>query len=395
MNLALKHKLELLDSRLPKRETALLSAEAFICRAMDIPAGTSAADAGGFVQLQLEAASPCPIENLAWGYLSENAERALVFAAALDRAAAGQSRPLADFWHAFPTFLPFCLGADALMDSVRICVAGRSASALFLKAGACLPTRVTSCPLPQGLDFGPTGLAAAKALLAEKLGVSGDPALEDGLWLLDKTDCSAEERVAFTMRQLREGQPESLCIYSISGSSLWNADARGRIFAETTRKNRRAAYAVWLAFCGAGIFAAVLLVAQVLVLGMVLLGSYYRSVAHGNLNKVEELQNEADFAANLDSVTERQMKPFSMLAVANRKRPGPVYFERASSEEWNVMRVEGQAQRADQVQSYVESLSSDPDVREVRNVRTSSTGGKTTFDMEIVFKTLDDLAQAK
>jgi len=395
MHPSIKQKIELLDSRLPRRETALLSSEAFICRVVDIPAGTPPADAGGFVQLQLEAASPFPIENLAWGYISENSERALVYAAALDRVSTASDRSLADLWHALPAFLPFCLGGDALTDGVRICVAGRSASALWHKGASSLPVRVVSCPLPEGLDFGPEGLPAVRVRLAQKLGVTGESALQDGLWLLDNTDCTAEERIVFSIRHLRDGQPESLYKYAISGAALWNADARGRIFAEVTRKNRRAAYAVWLAFCGAGAFAALLLVSQVLVLGTSLLGSYYRSVAHENQKQVEELQSEADFAANLDSVTERQMKPFSMLAASNRKRPGPVYFERASAGEWNVIRVEGQAQRADQVQSYIELLSADPDVREVRSVRTSSTGGKTTFDMEIVFNALDDLAQTK
>jgi hypothetical protein len=119
--------------------------------------------------------------------------------------------------------------------------------------------------------------------------------------------------------------------------------------------------------------------------------TYLRRHSSANAAQVEALQNKIDFAANLDGVVEREMKPFSMLALANSVRPKTVYFERASASAWNVLRVEGQASRADQVEGYIENLQKTPGVKSVRSVRQSSRAGRATFDFEIVFDKLGDV----
>jgi|GEM_PF-2664197 len=395
MKQALKHKLKRLDRNLPVRELALLPAEAFIYRIIDIPAEMPAAERGGYVQLQLEAISPFPVETLAWGYLWDGKEQALVYAATLERAAPESGATLESLWNAYPAFLPFCLGWEGDRDLIRICVAGHCACALYFKNGSTLPQRIVSRPLPATFTPDQETLPETHAELLKILNLENTSELEHGFWLLDGKDCSAEERVSFDLRHICEGREDLIVKRTLSGDAHWDADARGRTHAAKARKDRRTSYALWLTLCGAGGFAALLLLAQVFVLICHVLTSHYKSVARQNQKQVETLQNESDFANNLDSVTDRQMKPFAMLAVANRKRPGPLYMERASAGDWNVLRIEGLAQRAEQVQNYIETLSKDPDVSEVRNVRTSSTGGRTSFDIEIVFNSLYDLKAAQ
>ncbi|HNX05904.1 MAG TPA: hypothetical protein PKI32_10410, partial [Opitutales bacterium] len=178
----------------------------------------------------------------------------------------------------------------------------------------------------------------------------------------------------------------------LSGDALWNADIRGRTFADSERRLRRTGCLAWKAFAAACVFAALLLVAALGLVAIKITTGVLHSGIHSRATQVEALQDKADFASNLESVTERVMKPFSMLATANAGRPEGVIFEKVNSTAWNVLHIEGIAQRSDLVQSYIEDLGKNPSIREVKTNRTASTGGRASFDIEITFNPLEDLA---
>ncbi|MBN1403401.1 MAG: hypothetical protein JW942_02895 [Opitutales bacterium] len=388
----IKQKIEKLDRSLPRRNLALLPAEAFICRRVDIPEGTPQEEVPGLVQLSLETSAPFPIESLAWGFLSDGKGQAFAYAAPLSRACPNGTESLASCWHALPAFVPFVSTTEK--DCVRLCTVENSAIALYLKAGSPLPEKVLARPLKEPLpDMEKTPVNQVRSLLLAALGLSESAEMEDGLWTLTGSDCTSEDRVQVSICRLREGMPSAQQLMTLGGDSLWNADARGHSHAQGERKNRRAAHMVWLAFKGGGYFAASLAIAQAIVFLSGLAAGHYESSVKDNQHLVKQLEDEADLANILEGVSERQTKPFAMLAAANRKRPAPLYFERVTMGEWNVLRVEGQAQRTDQVQGYIEALNADPDVTEVRNVRTSSTGGRASFDFEIVFAPLPELTR--
>ncbi len=384
MKSAIKNKLEQLDTRLPRRGLLLLPAETFICRLMELPDNTSAAELPGLVQLQLEAQSPFPVESLAWGLLRDRQSKVLVYAATLERACKGGTAELQKAWHAFPAFLPFCLLPAS--GGVRLCRSKEAAIAIYTEEASAIPTRVLTRPMPEVE-------AAPRSALLAVLGLKEEQ-VQPGLWELAASNCDEESRVRFDLVCRHEGKPEEKATVAICDQALWDADARGPVQNRRLKVERRKDRLIWTAFrCALGA-ASVLAAVQLVNFGLGLGESWYKGRVKANLKLVESLQNESDFANVLESVTERQTKPFAMLAAANRKRPAALHFERVSTGEWNVLRVEGIAQRANLVQQYIETLGADPDIVEVRNVRTSSTAGRSSFDIEIVFHPLPDLAKA-
>jgi len=390
MKFDIREKLAKLDESLPPRQTAMLPSEAFFCFAAEIPQGALQADVGGFAQIELESRAPFPVENLAWGYLASEG-RALVFAATFERASAGLEKGLEPVLYALPAFLPFCLETHPSADTVRICVSGHSASALYMNAGKSLPSKIVSCKLAETFDAA-DGAAALKARSAiiEKLGVGKESGLEEGIRVLRNIDSGGEETVAFATSLV--GPSRSATTARISGDALWNADVRGRTFAASTRDLRRKDYFAWMAFAAEGWAAAFLALATIAAIAFSIVTGVYHSAAKKHRAEVENLQNKSDFATSLENVTEREMKPFSMIAEASLKRPGGLCFDKVSSSDWDTLVIEGRAERSELVQTYIEQLGKDPNVREVRTLSTATSGGRSTFSIEIVFKPLEEIS---
>jgi len=387
----IKEKLAKLEESLPPRRVAMLPSEAFFCRTVEIPQGTQASEVGGFAQLDLESRAPFPVENLAWGFVAVGG-RALIYAATMERASAGLEKGLEPLRFALPAFLPFCLETPPAVDTVRICVSGDSASALFMNAGKSLPSKIVSCKLAEAVraDDREAVLKARPAIL-EMLGLAKEKVVEENIRFLGKVEADGEESVVFGIKIVGPSTSADLAT-RISGDALWNADARGRTFAASARESRRKDYFAWLALAAAGWTAAALAVALVATAVFSITAGVYRSEAKKHRAEVEQLQNKADFATSLEGATERVLKPFSMIGVANMTRPRAVCFDKVSSSDWNTLRIEGRAERSELVQTYIEQLGKDANVREVRTLRTSSTGGRATYDIEIVFKPLEDVA---
>ena len=391
MKFALKEKLAELDKRLAVRQVGMLPSEAFFCRSAELPQGTAAADISGLAQLQLEAAAPFPVENLAWGYLTGKTS-IFIYASTSERAGEGLEKGIEPLWHAFPAFLPFCIEELPMTDAaVRVCLSGHSASAISFNAGENVPAKIVSCRLPQDMPLASDeDILKARAAIVEALGIGAAQNVEQGTWVYEGADLRHDDKVIFKVRHVEAGKARTVERH-IAGDALWNADARGRVYARANREDRRKNYMAWIAFSAAGWTAAALFVGTIVLIFACIATGVYHITASKHRAEVDVLQNKSDFATNLESVTDRQMKPIAMLAEASSKRPHGVFYERASANDWNVLRLEGQAQRSELIQAYIEALNKDPVVREVRNLRTTTSGGHSTYDMEIVFKTLEDI----
>ena len=392
MNIAaIKDKLDELDKRLPVRETLMLPSDIFFSREIPLPEGTLPAEIQGYAQLQVEAIAPFPIENLAWGYIASG-DSVLVYAATEERAKSFALNGFENLWNAFPAFLPFALQPPATEDTVRICIASSSASAVWIKSGQSIPYRIQSCRIQEGTPLASDDeILAARETVLQTLGLPETLKIEDGVIFLENVNDKRDDKITFVTRHVSAQQPKAQSISTtISGDAIWNADTRGRTYATAQSNDRRKSSIIWKAFASACVAAALLVFLTIGLLAVKTTTTIYRSIVKHNAPEVELLQNKSDFAANLESVTEREMKPFSMLAVANAKRPSGLYYERASANDWNTMHLEGGAQRSELIQGYIEELGKDPFVHEVRTLRTATTGGNSTFDIEVVFNQLDD-----
>jgi hypothetical protein len=387
----IKGKIDELDKRLPVRETLLLPSDIFFTRLIPLPEGTLPTEISSFAQLQVEAIAPFPIENLSWGY-STDGKNVLIYASTQDRAASFAPNGLDKVWNAFPAFLPFVIQSAPAEDTAYLAIGGGSASLLSFRAGETLPFKIQSCRIAgeTPLSTDEEILASRPAILAGLCGAD-TPKVEEGVRYLQGVNDHSDTRTSFITRKITGATPAEAPLHiSISGEPLWNADIRGRVFATATSDQRKQSSILWKAFAAACIAACVLVFATIGLAAVKTTGAVYRAIVKHHASEVELLQNKADFAGNLESVTEREMKPFSMLALANSKRPAGVYYDQASTTSWNTLHLSGGAQRSELIQGYIEDLGKDPNVHEVRTLRTATSGGSSTFDIEIVFNPLED-----
>ncbi len=389
----LQRRLKELDQRLPLPQVLLLPGDLFYCQAFDIPAGTPEGEVAGFARLQLEASAPFPIETLAWGFVRHGLGRLLVYAATRERLEQAGFGGLDGAWHVLPGFVALC-GSPSNLAQVRFAATRRSISALFFEEGRTIPHRVVSRPVPAGEDDTlPARLSATRDALGGTLGRSAPP-LEPGFWLVESALGEGQDKVTFNVRRFDAGGPvESDAPGSpLSGQQLWDADVRGREFAARTQRQRRQGRYVWIGFGAAAAAVALLVLAQVALWSTRLHTRYLRSVEEDQRPTAELLESKINFANNLERVTEREMKPFSMLAEAATVKPADITFERIEAQDWNVLRVEGYGARADQITRYMDELRGRPKVRELRSVESQSRGGRVSFEFEIAFEPLADLA---
>lgn len=396
MNIAtIKDKLDELDKRLPVRETILIPSDCFFVRELTVPEGTLPAEIQSFAQLQVESLAPFPIESLDWGYVTAGST-VLVYAATMERVKSFALNGLDNIWNAFPAFLPFAIQPAPTEDTVKLAIAANSASALFYKVGQSLPTRILSCRLTETTSLsGEDAILAARAEAVERLSLGDNPRLADGVDILDGVNDKSDDSISFTVSHVSSDGQKTSVSFALSSDALWNADIRGRLYADEHRVVRRRDSFIWRAFAAACVTTSILLVLTFGLFAVKTTGAIYRAIVRHHSAEVDLLQNKSDFASNLESVTEREMKPFSMLAVANAKRPADLYYEKVSATDWNVLHIEGGANRSDLIQGYIEELGRDPNVRDVRTIRTATTGGNSTFDIEVVFNPLEDASAGR
>jgi hypothetical protein len=353
----LQRQLAQLEKRLPVPRVVLLPGDLFFCQAFDIPPGTPEGDVEGFARLQLEAAAPFPVEALAWGFVRHERARVLVYAATFERLSHAGVDDLGEAWQVLPGFVALC-GSPSEVAQVRFVVTGRSISALCFDAGQSVPARVVSRPLAADAEA-PEALLEARAHLLLALGRDIPPA-EPGLWLASGAVAVGQDRVRFDVQRLEAGDdaptPTPAHAPALHGQPLWDTDVRGRTFAAQTQRQRHQAHLLWLAFAGACAAVLLLILGQLGLWGMGTWTRHLREVEASRSQQVQLLESKLEFANNLESITEREMKPFAMLAAATQIKPKELYFERVESNEWNVLRLDGQAGRADQVVTYVEQL---------------------------------------
>ena len=389
----LQRKLTQLEQRLPVPQVVLLPGDLFFCQSVEIPAGTQEADVAGFARLQLEAGAPFPVESLAWGYVRHVRTRALVYAATHERLEKAGLEDLGPAWQALPGFIALCDTASA-GPRLRFASTGRAISALFFNAGESVPYKVLSRPLPPGEDAETAPkLLAARDTLHKSLGASA-PQAEPGLWRVDGAEADGRDKVRFRVVRI---EPSGAVLDRalepvLGGQALWDADVRGRSFAAQTQRQRRQSLYIWAAFAAACTAVLLLVLSQFVLWGTRAYTRHMRSVEDARRPQVMLLESKLNFANNLESVTEREMKPFAMLASAASIKPPEIHFDRIQTSGWNVMRLEGKAGRAEQINQYIDRLRETSFVQDVRNVRSESRAGQTTFDFEVVFNRLGELA---
>jgi hypothetical protein len=377
-----------LQEKLPEQKVGLVPADAFFARKIELPEGLGGDDRTAFIQLSLEGNSPFPMEQLAWGYL-EDAKAPFAYAYATPKARLRRLEidQLEKYHQIFPGFISlFRDPTDA--RTVRFLSQNGVLSAIFLPGGHPVPEQVVSRRIAGDLLTDDVQLEARELLLAG-LDVEGWTC-EDGLWLGEGIDISANGDLIFKHRHISKATPLGLKahVLDLDEHTLWSSDLRDLDYAGTESKVRQRSSLIWRALTYAGWAAAILLVLQLLTFGL----SGFNAFRERQIRQLEpdavRVQNKLTLAARLTQSTEEDLKPFLLMESINTLRPDSIFYDKVRSSSYNTIEIEGKStEGVTPVNAFADSIGQLSCVNSVEN-NSQTRNNQTSFELLISFSAL-------
>ena len=354
----------------------LLPADAFFVRLIPLVAGEAVAPQ---VEIALENLSPFPRTQLYYGYLlSSTQTSALIFAAYQKKFSREEVGRWATAEAVLPEFLGL-LGETPVEPTIRVWhQPGRSMAAAWNGQNS-LPLAVVS----SSGDELPTVVQAA---LVEKLQARtslGPAALQvyQGAGLLDY-----DQRKNVIRWALSAETPGAVLRTAWPKAAKETADVRDPSFLQEQRQLRSRDLQLWrgLVFCLAGLAAALVLEIG-LVAGRQWLGRAQTQIQR-RADAVSQIETAQGLSARIEELTQKQLRPFEMLALINALRPPSIQFHRSITIGVNKLEVEAQTGNAADVSRYEKQLRDSAALTAVVTRDLRSRDGVTTFILTITFK---------
>ena len=354
----------------------LLPADAFFVRLLPLVAGEEVAPQ---VEIALENLSPFPRTQLYYGYILSSAQTsALIFAAYQKKFSREEVGRWVTAEAVLPEFLGL-LGEPPVIPTIRVWhQAGRSVAAAW--------SGQDSLPLAVVASSGDELPTVVQAALVEKLQARtglGLAALQvyHGAGLIDYDQRKNMIRLTLSA----ETQGEVL-------RTVWpqtakeTADVRDPSFLQEQRQLRSRDLQLWrgLVFCLAGL-AAALVVEIGLVAGRQWLGRAQTQIQR-RADAVSQIETAQGLSARIEELTQKQLRPFEMLALINALRPPSIQFHRSITIGVNKLEVEAQTGNAADVSKYEKQLRDSAALTAVVTRDLRSRDGVTTFILTITFK---------
>ncbi len=355
----------------------LLPADAFFVRWLPLVAG---AEVGPQVEIALENLSPFPRSQLYAGFLLSPARTsALVFAAYQKRFPRDETARWMAAKAVLPEFLGL-LGEAPAKPVIRV----------WHHNGCCAAAAWDGQEaLPLALVVGPVG-AGSPAEVAAAL--CADLRLRTGLGLADvhvyHGACPAEYdgRKNLVRFSLRPESTAAVLTTSLAVAAVDTADVRDREFLGEQRRQRHRDQRLWRGFvvCLGGLAAAL-----VLEVGLVA-GRPWLARARAEIQQraegVSRIETAQLLGTRIEELTQKQLRPFEMLALANQFRPASIQFIRSVTVGMNRLEIEAQTGNAADVSSYETRLRGAPELAGVVTRDLRSRNGVTSFILTIAFK---------
>lgn len=358
-------------------EIILLPADAFFVRWLPLVAG---AEVGPQVEIALENLSPFPRSQLYAGFLLSPARTsALVFAAYQKRF----SREETARWPAAKAVLPDFLG---LLGEAP----AKSVIRVWHHDGCCAAAAWDGREsLPVALVVGPVGAGSPAAAAAA---LCADLRLRTGLELADvhvyhgAGPAEYDGRKNIIRFSLRPESTAAVLTTSLAVAAVDTADVRDREFLVEQRRQRRRDLRLWHGFVGClGGLAAALVLEVGLVAGRPWLARA-RAEIQQRAEGVSRIETAQRLSTRIEELTQMQLRPFEMLALANQFRPASIQFIRTVTVGMNNLEIEAQTGNAADVSPYETKLRGAPEVAGIVTRDLRSRNGVTSFILTITFK---------
>lgn len=360
----------------------LVASARFVIRAETVPQGVRPRDVVPFLEGIVEEHSPLPIDHISWGYLGgkltpKNRE-VLLYAAAKEQVFGGNRRPIPRR----PTLPAFAAlyGLRVKEPTWVFLLEQGCMTAALLQPGKPLPTRIHSRYLQTADEAGQWN---ARALLLAEVKPAAAQTLLPGLARIDavRHDKSGR-RISFQLkRQPAPGSNwEAWQSTTLAPLPLIEAaDLRERAFLEAQKDEQRSGRSMKL-----GILFVLIALLAIIGLEATL---YSRSAIAQELaeqaakqeDAVKQLQQMEAMTKALEATLQRRSRPFELLLSASLKRPADVYFKSLTYLGGDQLRLTGEADNIQSVNTYADALRADGHWAEVEltEVRTEATGAAT------------------
>ena len=368
--------------RLPEQPTILIAGHHFFSETVPLAPGTATREIPALAALALEQESPFSEEQLACGHYEAPADGGMVVFAALRRkfAALQESWPKAGFvLPDFATWLP----RGTAQPGIVVLETAEAVTALEYAAGSALPKRIVSRPVPAE-PAGAEGVALAREQVLARLVPGGRRVRR---FRLAETPCTVKGACYHFHWEALDFVPEkSVEAGAMAPAQLWAMDLRDQEFLATKRRDFQWNRLAWGALLGLVTAAALLVVAELGLLGTQLWLRSRQARIELQAPAARLAETNSDIVERLSGYIDRKPQPLEQLAYVNDLRPRSIYFTKVSVEGGAQMVIEGSTAALAEVNEFEAALKRSGGFAsvEVKNTRAREGGG--TFQLTLVFK---------
>lgn len=354
----------------------------FYLEHIEIPAGIETSELSDFAEINLEASSPFPIEQLLWGYLhAEEADSILLYAAHRDCVKRAGFEDVNSYAWVLPDFAP--LASTFFPTDTEVLVHGTdSLSLLHFAKGQSVPTYANA----RLLDAEDTVDDSIAALREEA------PPLIDGFAHLTLTpsgqavgeDGTTSFKFDVTRKQDASEDNDAFTELTPTQNQLWQADVRSREFKKNERNARRLGGWLVRLTAWAAIVAVLLLIGEALSYGSTILLDQRKTQIASQQPTVDQITERDELKNKLEQIEQNDLQPIGMLRALNNIRPSGIYFTQATIEGQNQAIIDGNAGSINEVNNYINKLKQ-TGLFDIMKENSKLSGAKTSFMMQLSY----------
>ncbi|WP_309397415.1 PilN domain-containing protein [Cerasicoccus maritimus] len=370
------------EARAP--EVLLTPGGYFFCRLIPLPEELTRSEYASLAELTLEECAPFPLEQLAWGFMVDDARRELwIFAACRPRIGQSALDEWDDAEHVFPAFLPLLL---TFPEPPRQLVWQSEQEVMLMEfaEGARFPQRIRHRRFTERSEDDETPIVTRTDEVRDYLVSQGVDPEATPIYQLHETRVSADRQVTFVVSQSAEGaEPEVPAVIESVEASWW-ADLRAPEFIASEQRSRRWQNNLWVALKWSG-WAAVFLICMLLFnfVGNVLVERRQDKIIAQD-PVVLAVEQNANFLADLRRFTESPLQPYEILGLTNLKRPiKNIWYRAAEVDNTDGVTIQGYANSVNEVNDFWRSLTNSGEFKMLETARYRRRGSEYEFTLRL------------
>jgi len=368
--------------RLPEQPAILVAGHHFFTAFAPLAAGTADKELPGLAALALEADSPFADEQLARGYYAAPQAGGLVVFAAVRRKFAAAQERWAQAGFVVPDFATW-LPRSGAASGIVILETSEAVTALDFAPGAALPRRIVSRPVPAE-PAGEDGVTLAREQVLARVEVGGRRVWRYRLGAVPCTVKGGRYRFHWEPQGFAAGKTDDDA--TLTAAQLWAMDLREPEFLRVRRRDFQWDRRSWGALVGLGAAAALLVAAEVGLLGGRVLLAGRQSRIRQQAAAAQRAEADSDIVDRLTGYIDRKPQPLELLAYVNDLRPREIYFTKVSVEGGLQLSIDAATSSLAVVNEFEAALKGAPALAsvEVKNTRAREGGG--TFQLSLAFR---------